>query len=88
MRALVTGAAGFVGRHTARELAMRGYTVDMIDIRPIPRVPGGRAFPIAVESLPGNAGPAFSMAGRYDLVVHCAAVVGGRNNIEAKPIRD
>lgn len=81
MKALVTGAAGFVGRHTVRDLTGRGWTVDSIDTRIIPETPGGRRFHIGVESLVGNGYLGFQ--DRYDLVVHCAAVVGGRENMEA-----
>lgn len=81
MKALVTGAAGFVGRHTVAELAGRGWTVDSLDIRDIPETPGSRRFHIGVESLVGNGYLGFQ--DRYDLVVHCAAVVGGRENMEA-----
>lgn len=81
MKALVTGAAGFVGRHTVAELTGRGWTVDSLDIREIPETPGSRRFHIGVESLVGNGYLGFQ--DRYDLVVHCAAVVGGRENMEA-----
>lgn len=70
MRALVTGHKGFVGRHMAAELHRRGYDVTGCDL-----VDGDDArhlFEINSE--------------RYDLVVHCAAVVGGRLMIDGDPL--
>jgi nucleoside-diphosphate-sugar epimerase len=73
--ALVTGAAGFIGRHASRALADAGYTVHGIDIV---RTPGvmrwdARDFFRADE-------------GGYDVVVHAAAVVGGRAKIDGDPL--
>jgi nucleoside-diphosphate-sugar epimerase len=70
-RALVTGSRGLVGRHMSAELARRGWDVTGIDIRtPGPQV-DARVFFAQAES-------------RFDLVVHCAAHVGGRLDIENK----
>jgi nucleoside-diphosphate-sugar epimerase len=75
MRALVTGDAGFLGRHFTAELKQRGYAVTGIDIRHSPsqdvrdwlRGTGAKVEP-------------------FDLVVHCAAVVGGRAVIDGDPL--
>jgi nucleoside-diphosphate-sugar epimerase len=66
MRALVTGSSGFIGSHTLARLLELGFDVDGIDIREGKDV---RKF-FAKDKV------------RYDLVVHCAAVVGGRALIE------
>lgn len=78
MIALVTGSSGFVGRHIARALVERGYRVVGVDIRPGEFTNTGgdvRTFLAA----PGHPS--------YDLVVHCAAVVGGRTMIDGEPLR-
>ena len=70
MKALVTGSAGFAGRHFREALHHRGWDVTGIDIAE------------------GNdARDFFSASGdRFDLVVHCAAVVGGRALIDGPPL--
>lgn len=77
MIALVTGSSGFVGRHIACALIGRGYAVHGVDIRP-------GEFTTHV----GDARRAFRQSViQYDLVVHCAAVVGGRTMIDGEPLR-
>lgn len=79
MRAIVTGSAGFLGRHFVRALANRGYTVVRVD--------SARTGPLAVgvdahEVFRGNA-----LAGiAFDLVVHCAAVEPHRAAIDGSPM--
>jgi len=76
--ALVTGSSGFVGRHTARALLDRGYHVAGVDIRPgqfTAHVEDARMFLRRMGD-----------RSRYDLVVHCAAVVGGRTMIDGEPL--
>lgn len=78
-RALVTGSAGFVGRHMVKALEQRGYGVWGLDIaEPAPyptvqRLDCRRWF----DACPDE---------RFDLVVHCAAVVGGRTMIDGAPL--
>lgn len=69
-RALVTGDRGFIGRHIAAALEAAYWTVDGCDLV------DGRD---AVDLFRGGPGP------RYQLVVHCAALVGGRHTIEQSP---
>lgn len=71
MRALITGGAGFVGRHMAMELIERGYRVEGCEIKV------GQDCRKVLEADPGT---------HYDLVVHCAAVVGGRTMIDGQPL--
>lgn len=69
MKALVTGSAGFVGRHFVRELERRGYTVNCWDL-----AEGQDAHHLFdVDTTV------------HDLVVHCAFHVGGRAAIDGKP---
>lgn len=72
MRALVTGSAGFVGRHVSAELEKRGYRVLRCDI--------------ADPMFAGDALDVFrnDTAG-YDLVVHAAASSPHRAAIDGEP---
>lgn len=63
--ALVTGSAGFVGRHMTAALRSRGWSVTEWDLPDCD----------AVEMFRRD-------AGRYDLVVHLAYIVGGRKSID------
>lgn len=82
--ALVTGAAGFVGRHLTRALVAAGWTVHALDLRPTPSqvwalIPGH--WPSLMD-----ARMVFDGFQRFDLVAHCAAVVGGRAVIDLDPL--
>jgi len=76
-RALVSGGAGFVGRHFVRRLKADGWQVDAFDVdtpdlRTVWRQDARDFFARDVR--------------RYDLVIHCAAVVGGRAKIDGDPL--
>ncbi len=96
-RILITGGAGFVGRHVTRRLLERGDEVVVVD--PIAPLTGGRA--------PADGWPLFDprdFAGfsfveqdcrayfrahphaHFDAVFHLAAIVGGRLVIEHNPL--
>ena len=70
--ALVTGHEGFVGRHFVRRLLGDGWAVYGVDVANGPGEDCRRLFATSDE--------------RYDLVIHCAAVVGGRAMIEGQPM--
>ncbi|APE21400.1 hypothetical protein vnz_10440 [Streptomyces venezuelae] len=70
MRVLLTGSAGFIGRHLHTALDARGDNVTAIDI-----VNG----PDALDLFRFNSAP-------YDLAIHCAAIVGGRASIDGSPL--
>lgn len=70
MRALVTGAAGFVGRHMTAELIRRGYVVTRCDTS------------LGWDALDLFRGH----DRRYDLVVHAAAAEPHRAAIDGKPM--
>lgn len=70
-KALVTGSAGFIGRHFVEHLLNHGWLVEEIDIKgATPHLDARRFFEFCGIS--------------YDLVVHCAAHVGGRLDIESR----
>lgn len=71
MRVLITGHRGFVGRHLHRAFEERGDTVHGIDIR------DGHDALDFFRTIPEH---------RYDLAVHCAAVIGGRAGIDGTPL--
>jgi nucleoside-diphosphate-sugar epimerase len=71
MRVLVTGSAGFIGRHFVQHYWKRGDDVSEVDID---HGVDCREFFQLVDTT-------------YDLVVHCAAVVGGRTMIDGEPLR-
>jgi nucleoside-diphosphate-sugar epimerase len=72
-RALVLGDAGFVGRHLAATLDRRGWHVAGLDSARSPAEDLRRRLP--------------SLRRRsYELVAHCAAVIGGRAMIEGCPL--
>lgn len=70
MRVLVTGHRGFLGRHLAAACAKRGWDVDGRDVS---------------DGTRQDVRMTLAYCGRYDLVLHCAALVGGRATIEGAP---
>lgn len=83
MRALITGDRGFLGRHFTAELKARGWTVQGMDTKTTPSQDCRTYFRTYLSR-----GPEYREinAGHFDLVVHCAAVVGGRETIERDPL--
>jgi nucleoside-diphosphate-sugar epimerase len=75
MRVLLTGAAGFVGRHLHRALSERGDHVTAIDLR---ATPGVNRYD-ALDYFRTTEAP-------FDLAIHCAAIVGGRASIDGSPL--
>lgn len=75
MKVLLTGAAGFVGRHLHRALVGRGDEVVAIDVRPTPGVTEFDALDLFRYD-----------SERFDLAFHCAAIVGGRASIDGSPL--
>ena len=73
MKALVTGGAGFIGRRIATAMESTGHDVTVLD---------------TASKVPIDARDYFRHTNtRYDAVVHCAAVVGGRRVMDWTPIR-
>lgn len=82
MKALVTGDRGFLGRHFKTELRNRGWEVHGMDTAVTGAQDCRTYFRYEVMHLRAGGGP----GPRFDLVVHCAAVVGGRETIERDPL--
>lgn len=84
--ALVTGDAGFIGRHMVDELLRRGYQVTGIDIRYVNvnlDIRKGSYAHITIDCRKFFE----KYVDQFDLVVHCAALVGGRKMIENQPLK-
>lgn len=73
-RVLITGHKGFIGRHFERHLRSEGWVVNGLDI-----VEGQDCRRYFAHD-PGSAGR------KWDLIVHCAANVGGRARIDGDPL--
>lgn len=73
-QALVSGDRGFLGRHFAAELTRRGYEVHGLDVKASPAQDCRKFFGFELRHP--------TVRKHWDLVVHCAAVVGGRETIE------
>lgn len=84
MKALVTGNRGFLGRHFTAELRRRGYEVHGMDVKATTSQDCRTYFRTYLSR-----GQVYqeANAGHFDLVVHCAAVVGGRETIERDPLK-
>lgn len=78
MRALITGDRGFLGRHFKAELQRRGWTIATMDTKATIAQDCRDFFRRAALR---------SVGSTFDLVVHCAAVVGGRETIENDPLK-
>ena len=75
MKALITGNKGFLGRHFAAELLARGYEIKGLDTK-VTDSQDCRTFFRSRQALKEE----------FDLVVHAAAVVKGRETIDGAPL--
>jgi GDP-L-fucose synthase len=94
-RTLVTGGCGFVGRHFVRRLLQDGVHTTVVDDLSTGSRP--EAWPAHLAVRPAQASLVEfhlvdirdfmkSRQADYDLILHCAAVVGGRLTIERNPM--
>lgn len=82
MKVLITGGCGFVGRHLVQRCVKEGWYITVVDDLSFGTV-GSRMGLVYLEDFrtwckdhPCD----------YDLIFHCAAVVGGRLKIEGDPL--
>lgn len=78
MRAVVTGAAGFIGSHLVQALVARGASVTAVDRRPVAPPPAGSALRVDL-AVPAAAELRAALAGA-DAVFHLAAFAGVRES--------
>ena len=88
MKALITGGAGFIGQHLARQLLGRGYRIDIADnfvrgardegVETLAASPGVRLLDADLLQADGLA----DAASDYDFIFHFAAIVGVANVLE------
>jgi len=91
-RVLITGGCGFVGRHFVSELVRQGHDVTVIDDLSTGQKPEAwpthlrpeRKFKFECSDV-RSALPDLKVG--FDLVIHLAAVVGGRMTIEGDPLK-
>jgi nucleoside-diphosphate-sugar epimerase len=94
MKALVTGGAGFVGRHLCKALLDKGWSVTCVD--PVVERTGGKApadWPLydprdyaQFRYVGQDCREFFRTNEEFDIVFHLAAMVGGRLMIEFDPL--
>jgi nucleoside-diphosphate-sugar epimerase len=91
MKALITGGCGFIGRHFSKHLSSEGYDVTIVD----DMSSNSSLYPIQwLSHLKCNVNfiekdvVEFLKATneKFDIVIHAAAIVGGRSVIENDPL--
>jgi nucleoside-diphosphate-sugar epimerase len=82
MRILISGASGFVGGHFTRRL-LAEHSVTGVDIR-YPSFPVAGMAECVVDDL--RRFIKLRQVDDFDLIIHCAAVVGGRLHIDGDPL--
>ncbi|MEX0600909.1 MAG: NAD-dependent epimerase/dehydratase family protein [Rhodothermales bacterium] len=94
-KALVTGGCGFVGRRYVKQLIERGYHVTIVDDLSTGLPPRAWRAPSALSDRQARHMTfhqcdfreyAREASPEFDLIVHLAAVVGGRMTIEGDPL--
>lgn len=88
-QALVTGGCGFVGKHFVKHLLALDYHVTVIDdLSARTRYPPlwTQEKNLAFLQCDCRAYFATAMVCKFDLIIHCAAVVGGRLKIDGDPL--
>lgn len=89
---LITGGCGFVGRHFTYELVKRGYKVTIVDDLSTGKHPDNWPEFIKPDGkftfINQDARTYFASSTQsFDMIIHLAAVVGGRMTIEGDPLK-
>lgn len=87
MNVLVTGGVGFVGRHFVKRFVADGHKVTVVDLCLVDsavRVPFHQGYHIIVDDFRRYC--RIESCDQFDMIVHCAAMVGGRRLIDGDPI--
>ena len=82
MEILISGSSGFVGHHFVKRLLADGHNVTGVDKLFRPHTDS--RFHAIVDDI--RRYMAFYSADKFDLIVHCAATVGGRLNLDGDPL--
>ena len=87
-RAAIFGSHGFVGRHFARRLSNDGWELTLVDNLSTRGDWSAAALPRNWEFSKSNLRDwlVARTPDKYDLIIHCAAVVGGRLKIDGDPL--
>ena len=92
MNVLITGGAGFVGRRFARRLLDNDFEVTVVDNLVAGQYPEQWAFQpksrAKLTFVENDCREYFKLhvAHEFDLIIHCAAIVGGRLKIDGDPL--
>lgn len=86
MRVCITGFAGFVGRHLTKRCVDMGYDVVGVDDYSTGKRLVGTHPKVSVYEMDVRQFFHTQQASTFDLVFHCAAVVGGRKMIDGAPL--
>ncbi len=81
---MISGGCGFVGSHFANRMIRDGHEVTVVDINEYGLVPWGQQYHWVIDDL--RRFVTIRKADEFDLIIHCAAVVGGRLKIEGDPL--
>src|SRR3989304_10447849 len=79
MNSLLTGARGFIGRHTMADLLAAGHTVRPLDRKPDPDMPGGGIW---YDLRDAERLALVFLEQHYDAVIHLAASASLQPRIE------
>lgn len=86
MKVLITGSEGFVGREFQRQLASTDWDVYTNDLKPSLGMSNRAHYQGDCRAMFRAVSADRDLAATYDLVIHLAAIVGGRETIENHPL--